>query len=67
MASEQLWSQVAEKWQTSFNRLNRNEPGITGLLSFSEVRCVTSIRVLCMLTGVIGMDACQRLPPPQGY
>ncbi|KAI0801938.1 hypothetical protein BC629DRAFT_1284384 [Irpex lacteus] len=36
MTSEQLWSQVAEKWQTSFNRLNRNEPGITGLLTFSE-------------------------------
>ncbi|KAI0702276.1 hypothetical protein BC835DRAFT_1264047 [Cytidiella melzeri] len=36
MSSPELWSQVAEKWQTSFNRLNRNEPGITGLLKFSE-------------------------------
>ncbi|KAI0345864.1 hypothetical protein BDW22DRAFT_1353469 [Trametopsis cervina] len=36
MTSQQLWSQVAEKWQTAFTRLNRSEPGIVGLLSFSE-------------------------------
>ena len=33
-------SQVAAKWQESFNRLNESVPGISGLLSFSEVCCI---------------------------
>ena len=37
MATDALRSQVASKWQESFNRLNRNVPGISGLLNFSEV------------------------------
>lgn len=36
MASAAVRAQVAAKWQESFNRLNRNEPGISGLLAFSE-------------------------------
>ncbi|EIW81206.1 ubiquitin-protein ligase [Coniophora puteana RWD-64-598 SS2] len=36
MATDALRAQVAAKWQESFNRLNRSEPGITGLMSFSE-------------------------------
>ena len=48
MATDALRSQVASKWQESFNRLNRNVPGISGLLNFSEVgRCsVTESRVI---------------------
>lgn len=38
MASNAVRAQVAAKWQESFNRLNRGEPGISGLLAFSEVR-----------------------------
>ena len=33
-------SQVAAKWQESFNRLNESVPGISGFLSFSEVCCI---------------------------
>ncbi|KAF8843343.1 hypothetical protein BDN67DRAFT_988510 [Paxillus ammoniavirescens] len=36
MASNAVRAQVAAKWQDSFTRLNRAEPGITGLMSFSE-------------------------------
>ncbi|KAG1742334.1 uncharacterized protein EDB91DRAFT_1128723 [Suillus paluster] len=36
MASAAVRAQVAAKWQESFNRLNRSEPGISGLLAFSE-------------------------------
>ncbi|KAJ6585555.1 hypothetical protein B0H19DRAFT_424203 [Mycena capillaripes] len=36
MATAALRSQVASKWHDAFNRLNRAEPGITGLLSFSQ-------------------------------
>ena len=39
MATDAVRSQVAAKWQESFNKLNGNAPGISGLLSFSEV-CV---------------------------
>lgn len=37
MASEAIQRQIATKWQGSFTRLNRDQPGILGLLSFSEV------------------------------
>jgi hypothetical protein len=40
MTTDALRSQVASKWQEifkSFNRLNRNAAGISGLLNFSEV------------------------------
>ena len=37
MATPTLCGLAAEKWQQSFARLNRGEPGISGLLSFSEV------------------------------
>ncbi|KAJ6453076.1 hypothetical protein C8R45DRAFT_1056934 [Mycena sanguinolenta] len=36
MATAALRSQVAAKWHEGFNRLNRSEPGISGLLSFSQ-------------------------------
>ncbi|KAF7986975.1 hypothetical protein HWV62_33 [Athelia sp. TMB] len=36
MATTALRAQVASKWQESFNRLNKNEPGITGLMRFSQ-------------------------------
>ncbi|KAG1748586.1 hypothetical protein EDB19DRAFT_2022764 [Suillus lakei] len=36
MASAAVRAQVAAKWQESFNRLNRSQPGISGLLAFSE-------------------------------
>ncbi|KAJ7075818.1 hypothetical protein B0H15DRAFT_1007314 [Mycena belliarum] len=36
MASAALRSQVAAKWQEGFARLNRTEPGISGLISFSQ-------------------------------
>lgn len=38
MASNAVRAQVAAKWQESFARLNRTEPGILGLMAFSEVR-----------------------------
>ena len=38
MASKALSDQVAAKWQDSFNRLNRGQPGISGLMGFSRVR-----------------------------
>ncbi|KAE9403240.1 hypothetical protein BT96DRAFT_964565 [Gymnopus androsaceus JB14] len=36
MATDALRAQVAAKWQESFTRLNQNEPGIVGLLNFSQ-------------------------------
>ncbi|KAJ7028436.1 hypothetical protein C8F04DRAFT_1119316 [Mycena alexandri] len=36
MATAALRSQVAAKWHEAFNRLNRTEPGISGLVSFSQ-------------------------------
>lgn len=42
MATDALRSQVAAKWQDSFTRLNRGQPGITGLMTFSQVRSSTS-------------------------
>ncbi|KIJ64413.1 hypothetical protein HYDPIDRAFT_175406 [Hydnomerulius pinastri MD-312] len=36
MASSAVRAQVAAKWQESFARLNRTEPGIAGLMGFSE-------------------------------
>lgn len=38
MASDAVRAQVAAKWQESFARINRVEPGISGLMSFSHVR-----------------------------
>ncbi|KAJ6622570.1 ubiquitin-protein ligase [Mycena sp. CBHHK59/15] len=35
-ASEALRSQVAAKWRDGFARLNRSEPGISGLMAFSQ-------------------------------
>jgi hypothetical protein len=37
MVTDAVRSQVASKWQDSFNRLNRNAPGISGLMEYSEV------------------------------
>ncbi|KAH7925590.1 hypothetical protein BV22DRAFT_1010971 [Leucogyrophana mollusca] len=36
MATNAVRAQVGAKWQESFARLNRGEPGITGLMAFSE-------------------------------
>ncbi|KAF8625915.1 hypothetical protein AX17_006641 [Amanita inopinata Kibby_2008] len=36
MATDAVRSQVAAKWQYAFSRLNRGEPGISGLMSFSH-------------------------------
>ncbi|KAG7451564.1 uncharacterized protein BT62DRAFT_883756 [Guyanagaster necrorhizus] len=36
MATEALRSQVGKKWQDSFARLNHGEPGISGLMTFSQ-------------------------------
>jgi hypothetical protein len=36
MASDALRSQVAARWQESFARLNRHEPGIAGLVRLSQ-------------------------------
>lgn len=36
--SAALRAQVASKWQEAFTRLNRDQPGISGLMEYSEVR-----------------------------
>ncbi|ESK86927.1 anaphase-promoting complex subunit 2 [Moniliophthora roreri MCA 2997] len=36
MSTDALRSQVAAKWQSAFIRINRDQPGISGLLSFSK-------------------------------
>ncbi|CAK5268478.1 unnamed protein product, partial [Mycena citricolor] len=36
MATSALRAQVANKWQEAFNRLNRSEAGISGLLSYTQ-------------------------------
>ena len=34
---QSLEAQINNKWHHSFARLNRGEPGVSGLISFSEV------------------------------
>ncbi|KAF9005219.1 hypothetical protein BDQ17DRAFT_1354061 [Cyathus striatus] len=36
MANEALRTQVGAKWQEAFSRLNRGEPGISGLMTFAQ-------------------------------
>ncbi|KAG5724840.1 Anaphase-promoting complex subunit 2 [Termitomyces sp. T112] len=36
MATDALCAQVASKWQDAFARLNHGEPGISGLMAFSQ-------------------------------
>ncbi|KAM6489967.1 Cullin homology [Amanita muscaria] len=36
MATDVVRAQVAAKWQYAFSRLNRGEPGISGLMTFSQ-------------------------------
>lgn len=43
MATDALRAQVAAKWQESFERLNRSEDGISGLMAFSQVGLVQVI------------------------
>jgi anaphase-promoting complex subunit 2 len=40
MATNALRAQVMAKWQDAFNRLNRGQPGITGLMEFSQVSTI---------------------------
>ncbi|KDQ62714.1 hypothetical protein JAAARDRAFT_30609 [Jaapia argillacea MUCL 33604] len=42
MATDAVRAQVAAKWQDSFNRLNRGQPGITGLMALSEAWNIAS-------------------------
>ena len=42
MATDALRAQVATKWQESFNRLNKSEDGISGLMAFSQV-CLAQV------------------------
>ncbi|KAI0953198.1 hypothetical protein AcW1_007481 [Taiwanofungus camphoratus] len=42
MATDALHRQIAAKWQNSFKRLNHDQPGILGLLSFSEAWTLAS-------------------------
>jgi hypothetical protein len=42
MTTTALRAQVAAKWQESFNRLNKGEPGISGLMIFSQV-CLVEV------------------------
>jgi anaphase-promoting complex subunit 2 len=55
MASAALRNQVATKWQDAFNRLNRGQQGITGLMSFSEVRKSSLFRYYSELS--VGLQA----------
>ncbi|TFK66693.1 hypothetical protein BDN72DRAFT_771609 [Pluteus cervinus] len=41
MASDAVRAQVSAKWQESFARLNRDQPGITGLLNFSRAFAIS--------------------------
>jgi len=59
MATDALRSQVAAKWQDAFNRLNKGEPGISGLMTFSQVfhiqshvleSCLTLMKAWGLLT-----------------
>ncbi|KII90894.1 hypothetical protein PLICRDRAFT_137424 [Plicaturopsis crispa FD-325 SS-3] len=36
MATDALRAQVASKWQDAFTKLNRDQPGISGLMTFSQ-------------------------------
>lgn len=60
MTTDAVRTQVAAKWQESFNRLNGSAPGISGLLSFSEV-CVHFVRTTSKEVNTfetIGLEHC---------
>ena len=42
MANDALRSQVAAKWQDAFNKLNHGQPGIAGLMEFSQAWNLTT-------------------------
>ena len=61
MTTDAVRSQVAAKWQESFNRLNGSAPGISGLLSFSEVClsfCLKDHSKRFKRREMIGMEYC---------
>ena len=61
MATAVFCNQVAEKWQQSFARLNRDKEGISGLLEFSEVRVIyLAGHSLCLFKVYIVMVTRQR-------
>ena len=57
MATDAVRSQVAAKWQYAFSRLNRGEPGISGLVAFSQVGALITMRsaVPNHFVGTLGM------------
>ncbi len=62
MVTDAVRSQVASKWQDSFNRLNRNAPGISGLMEYSEVNIRFNIgsvspRLIGSSSGVVHMSS----------
>ncbi len=70
MATESLRIQTSAKWQKAFERLNGEEPGIQGLLSFSQV-CEQFLPLTCNSTRLavmhIGMADSFRIPISTGY
>lgn len=55
MVTDAVRSQVASKWQDSFNRLNRNAPGISGLMEYSEV--IMGLMLLAFSARLIGSSS----------
>jgi hypothetical protein len=63
MATQAVRAQVAAKWQDTFSRMNRGQPGITGLLSMSQARApltIDSVQVLslCYRRGIRLQHSC---------
>lgn len=66
MATDALRAQIAGKWQSAFSRLNRGEPGISGLLSFSEVCSYALQAVMYVDILSVGMGHRSGIPAPAG-
>lgn len=66
MATSALRAQVATKWQDAFTRLNHGEPGISGLMTFSQVHSRLKTVSLDSKPNFTGMASCDGLSTSQG-
>ncbi len=66
MATEALRSQVGKKWQDAFARLNHGEPGISGLMTFSQVSVGAYCQIILLTCIGTGMGSFDRLCASKG-
>jgi hypothetical protein len=59
MTSQSGRSQILATWQEAFARLNANQPGITGLMTFTKVRSAPPSSRYHWFGRCVGMEVCE--------